>query len=470
MSKRTFFLANLDWLTASLYLGLVIIGWLMIYAVGYNDEVSTNPFDLGTNAGKQGLFIGISFVVILVCLLIDSNFWQTFGLLVFGATILLLIGVLIFGVTIKGANSWYRIAGFTIQPSEFAKFGTAVALSGFLSRYNTSMDNIRSVGLAFGFFLLPMILILLQPDAGSALVFSGFLFVLYRAGLNAMLYVLAITAATLLILGFVLNPINIVIGLLFVANLIFFFNFKRKLQWGLLLLGSSLVSFFLAYLGNSYPALAVQVLLFLVSSYSTFQNRKQQLVTQLFGIVFFGAIIAFSANYFFNDVMKSHQQDRINVWLQPSKCDPKGALYNVIQSKLSIGSGGLKGKGFLQGTLTKLNYVPEQDTDFIFCTIGEEQGFIGVSGILGLFLFLLLRIITIAERQRDVFSRYFAYCVASVLFIHVFINIGMTMGLVPIIGIPLPFISSGGSSIIGFSLMIGVLLKLDSVRMNRARR
>ncbi len=470
MSKRTLFLTNLDWLTASLYLGLVVIGWLMIYAVGYNDEIGNSPFDLSTNAGKQALFIGLSFLTILVCQLIDSNFWQTFGLLVFGITIVLLIGVLIFGVSIKGANSWYRIAGFTVQPSEFAKFGTAIALSGFLSRYNTSMDNLRSVAIAFGFLLLPILLILLQPDAGSALVFSGFLFVLYRAGLNSLLYVLALTATVLLILGFISNPVNILVGLICIANIIFFFNFKRKLQWGLLLFFSSLVSFFLAYLDNSLPALGIQSLLFVVSAFAAFQNRKQQLVGQLIGIVFFGAIIAFSANYFFNEVMKPHQQARINIWLQPSKCDPKGALYNVIQSKLSIGSGGLRGKGFLQGTLTKLNYVPEQDTDFIFCTIGEEQGFIGVVGILGLFLFLLLRILTIAERQRDVFSRYFAYCVASVLFVHVFINIGMTMGLMPIIGIPLPFISSGGSSIIGFSLMIGVLLKLDSVRMTRTKR
>jgi len=442
----------------------------MIYAVGYNDEIATGPFDLNTNAGKQALFIGLSFVTIIVCLLIDANFWQTFGLLVFGITILLLIGVLVFGVTIKGANSWYRIAGFTIQPSEFAKFGTAVAISGFLSRYNTSMDNIRSVLIAVGMFLLPMFLILLQPDAGSALVFTGFLIVLFRAGLNPMLYILGITAIVLLILGFIMNPLLIVLGLMMIINIIFLFNFKQKLQWGLLLFGASAVAVFFAYLDNVLPAIGIQTLLLLVSAYTAYQNRKSQLVVQLIGILAFGAVIAFSANYFFNEVMKPHQQDRLNVWLQPSKCDPKGALYNVIQSKISIGSGGLRGKGFLQGTLTKLNYVPEQDTDFIFCTIGEEQGFIGVFGIVLLFLILLLRIVSIAERQRDVFSRNFAYCVASVLFIHIFINIGMTMGLMPIIGIPLPFISSGGSSILGFSLMIGVLLKLDSVRMNRARR
>lgn len=470
MSNRTDFISNIDWLTASLYLALVVIGWLMIYAVGYNDELTNSPFDLSTNAGKQALFIGISFVMILVCLLIDSNFWQTFGFLVFGLCILSLVAVLFFGVTIKGATSWFRLGGFSIQPSEFAKFGTAIALSTYLSRYNINMDNLRSVALAIGMIFLPMVLILFQPDAGSALVFFGFFIVLFRAGLNAMIYVLGITAATLLILGFVFNPWWIVIALLIIANTIFLFNFKRRWQWGLVLLSGTILSVFLTYLDNVLPAALIQVLLFLVSAYSAYQNRKPRLAVQLIGILFVGTLIAFSANYFFNNVLEPHQQDRLNVWLQPSKCDPKGALYNVLQSKMSIGSGGLQGKGFLQGTLTKLNYVPEQDTDFIFCTIGEEQGFIGVVGIVGLYLVLLLRIINIGERQRTAFSRYYAYSVASVLFVHVIVNIGMTMGLVPIIGIPLPFISSGGSSILGFSIMIGVLLKLDGVRMSRAKR
>ena len=470
MSRRTDFLSNIDWLTASLYLGLVVVGWLMIYAVGYNDELSKSPFDLSTNAGKQAMFIGVSFLTIIICLLFDANFWQTFGIPVYVVCILALVAVLLFGATIKGATSWFRIAGFTLQPSEFAKFGTAVALSAYLGRFKVSMDNMRSVAASIGLFLLPMALILLQPDAGSALVFTGFFLVLYRAGLNTMLYVLGLTVVVLLILGFVFNPWFIILGLLIVANLIFLFNFKKKLQWGVVLFSATVVAVFLAFLDNIFPALGIQAILFCVSFYNAYQNRRPGLAIRLAGIAMVGSMIAFSSNYLFNEVLEKHQQDRINVWLQPSKCDPKGALYNVIQSKMSIGSGGLRGKGFLEGTLTKLNYVPEQDTDFIFCTIGEEQGFIGVMGIIALFLLLMLRIINIAERQRTAFSKYFAYCVASVLFVHVFINIGMTMGLMPIIGIPLPFISSGGSSIIGFSLMIGVLLKLDSVRLSRARR
>jgi len=245
------------------------------------------------------------------------------------------------------------------------------------------------------------------------------------------------------------------------------FNLKQRLGWSLLIGISSLVTIILAFLDNPLPALGIQAILYLVTAYNVFQQRKRGLVIQLSGIILIGAVLAFTANYAFNNILESHQQDRINVWLQPSKCDPKGALYNVLQSKMTIGSGGLKGKGFLEGTLTKLNYVPEQSTDFIFCTIGEEQGFIGVFGIIGIFLIFLLRIINLAERQRSPFSKYFAYSVASILFLHIFINIGMTMGLTPIIGIPLPFISKGGSAILGFSLMVGVMLKLDSVRSGR---
>jgi len=471
MATRNNSVGNLDWFTLSLYLALVVVGWLMIYSVGYTDDGDNSIFNFSTNAGKQLMFIGASFVTILICYLIDANFWQTFALLVFGITMALLLLVIPFGVTIKGATSWFRVAGFTLQPSEFAKFGTAVAVSSYLSRFNFNPDNLRSVLPVFGLFVLPMLLIMLQPDAGSALVFTSFLIVLFRAGLNALLYAFGIGIVTLLVFGLVFPPLNIVLGLLILLNIILVLNLKnQKLIWGGVLAGSGIVSIALAYLGLGLPALGIQAIVFIICGWNVYNNRKGKLIGQVASMLAMGTIIVFSANYFFNEVLESHQQDRINVWLQPSKCDPKGALYNVIQSKMTIGSGGLKGKGFLEGTFTKLNYVPEQATDFIFCTIGEEQGFIGVFGIVILFLLLIMRIITLAERQRTTFARYFCYSVASILFVHVFINIGMTMGLVPIIGIPLPFISSGGSSILGFSLMIGVLLKLDSSRMSRARR
>jgi len=457
---------NIDWITGSLYLGLVIIGWLMIYAVGY-EENATSLIDLKSNAGKQGLFIIASFITIFICFLIDGKFWETFFVLVYSLSLILLVAVLVFGSTIKGATSWFNLGGFSLQPSEFAKFGTALAVSGYLSRYTTSLSKPKMVFAVLGLFMVPAALILLQPDAGSAMVFLSFFIVLFRAGLNPLIYIYAISAATLMVLGLVYNPVLIVIGLLIFSNVFLLFNLKRQLGWTVLVGISSLVTLILAFLNNPWPAFGIQVVLYIVTAYNVIQARKAPLVTQLSGIILIGGLLASFANYGFNNVLESHQQSRINVWLQPSKCDPKGALYNVIQSKLTIGSGGLRGKGFLQGEMTKLDYVPEQSTDFIFCTIGEEQGFIGVLGIIGIFFILLWRIINLAERQRSSFSRYFAYSLASILFLHIFINIGMTMGLVPIIGIPLPFISKGGSSILGFSLMMGVMLKLDSVRDGR---
>ena len=377
----------------------------------------------------------------------------------------LLIGVLIFGVKIKGATSWYRLpGGFTLQPAEFAKFATNIALAAFLSTYNTNIRTLRHQLIAFSIFLLPMILILLQPDAGSALVFFSFLIMLYREGLSPNFYIVGFVAALILILGLVFNPLSIILGLIIISTLILMLNLKNRAYWLLsfvVLLG---VSIFMLTQGHFNPVMIINTSIFLIFTAILWQRRKSGLILRLFSLLIIGGVIAFSANYSFNNLLKPHQQDRMNVWLQPSKCDPQGSLYNVIQSKMTIGSGGFEGKGYLEGTMTKLNYVPEQSTDFIFCVIGEEQGFIGTFGVIALISLLLYRIIVLAERQRSDFSRHYAYGVAGILFIHSFINIGMTMGLVPIIGIPLPFISYGGSSILGFTLLIGVLLKLDSNR------
>lgn len=464
MSRRNDYFRNVDWVTLSLYISLVAIGWLMIYAVGY-DEDSTEPFfNFTTNAGKQLFFIGLSFGVLLITAIIDWKFWRTFAYPIYAFGLAQLLGLMVLGVTVKGATSWYRFGGFTYQPSEFAKFATAIAIAAFLSQYNTSLKNWRSSLTVFGIMFLPMALIMLQPDAGSALVFTSFLVVLYRAGLSATLYLFGFSTSLLLVLGLVYDPRIIIVSLILIILLVFIFNFKDRFRWFIGLLGWGAVSVGLLYFGIVYPVLGANLVALLVLSYVMYSNRKGRLVAQLLSLFLLGSAISFSANYAFNNILERHQQDRINVWLRPSVCDPQGALYNVLQSKLTIGSGGLEGKGFLEGTMTKLNYVPEQSTDFIFCTIGEEQGFIGTVGIVGLFFLLLFRIITIAERQRSEFSKFYAYGVAGILFIHVFINIGMTMGLVPIIGIPLPFISYGGSSILGFSLLIGVLLKLDSNR------
>lgn len=464
MSRRNDFLRNVDWVTFSLYISLITVGWLMIYAVGYDEDSTVGLFNLSTNSGKQLFFIGLSFGVLFVTSIIDWKFWRTFAYPIYAFSLLQLLGVIFLGVTIKGATSWYRFGGFTYQPSEFAKFATAIAIAAFLSQYNTSLRNWRSALSVVGLMLVPIFLILLQPDAGSAIVFSSFFIVLYRAGLSSNLYIFGFAIAILLILGLVYDPRLIMLGLVLMIILILIYNFKNRryflgfVAW----VAASLVA--LSF-GQIYPVLGINLAALLVLAYVQYNRRRGRLVAQLLSLLFIGSVLSFSANYAFNNILERHQQDRINVWLRPSVCDPQGALYNVLQSKMTIGSGGLEGKGFLEGTMTKLNYVPEQSTDFIFCTIGEEQGFIGTVGIIGLFLLLLMRIVTLAERQRSDFSRYYAYGVAGILFIHIFINIGMTMGLMPIIGIPLPFISYGGSSILGFSLLIGVLLKLDSNRL-----
>ncbi len=467
MSKRDDknLLGGLDWMIFSIYLSLVGVGWLMIYTVGYDEDNTAGILNLSTNIGKQTFFIGISLVILLFTWIIDWKFWRTFAYLIYAIGMLKLLGVLIFGITVKGATSWYSIGGFTYQPSEFAKFATCLAMAAFLSTYNTNIKHRASLITAVSLFVAPMFFVLLQPDAGSALVFLSFLFVLYRAGLSVNFYIVGFVTTALFILGLVFPAEIVVTGLLQLVGLVLIFNFKQKRFWLIgtgLLIVASVVGIKYGYI---IPVFAANFIGLLGIMYMLYRSRRGRLVSQVSALLVIGSVVTFSASYFFNNVLESHQQDRINVWLRPSICDPQGALYNVLQSKMSIGSGGFKGKGFLQGNMTKLNYVPEQSTDFIFCTIGEEQGFIGSLSIIALFLLLILRIVSIAERQRSEFSRYYAYGVAGVIFIHVFINIGMTMGLVPIIGIPLPFISYGGSSMLGFTIMIGVLLRLDSKRL-----
>ena len=467
MANRISWRNNIDWITFSLYLSLVAIGWMMIYAVSYSEGADNSIFSLRSHVGKQLIWIGVSLVILFFTFIIDSKFWQTFAYVIYGVANLLLIGVLIFGVEVNGAKSWYSIGGFTLQPSEFAKFATCLAISAYLSTYSTKINNLKSLSTAVGIFILPVILILLQSDAGSALVFLSFSILLFRQGLSSDLYLFGISAITLSILGLAFDPRFVSIGLMLFLSAVLIFNLKNKFYW-LLSLGG-LVALSIVGITQSwvYPILGINLLYLSGFAIYLWRNRRASLVKKL-GVVFLlGGILTFSSNYAFNNVLESHQQERINVWLKPSTCDPQGSLYNVLQSKMAIGSGGFQGKGFLQGTMTKLNYVPEQLTDFIFCTVGEEQGFIGSFGIITLFLLLILRITTIAERQRNDFARNYAYGVAGILFIHFFVNIGMTMGLVPIIGIPLPFISKGGSSLLGFTLMIGILLKFDWDRMAR---
>ncbi|WP_282775224.1 rod shape-determining protein RodA [Phaeodactylibacter xiamenensis] len=458
---------RIDWLTFCLFLGLAVIGWMMIFSVSYEEyrQVGMGGF-LNTSAGKQAIWLGICGLVFAFIMLFDHKFWQTFAYPIYGLSMLMLVLVLIFGTNIKGATSWFSFGGFSLQPSELAKVGTCLGVSAFLSTYSTDLRHPKAQLTALGLIALPVLLIMLQPDAGSALVFTSFLVVYFREGLNPIYYIVGIVGATLLILGFIYPPVQIIFGTVLAGAAVlayYFSNNLRNYAWAAIAL-LAIAAYNLSGLGYHLYLLGGAILFFLASGFIAYQQRNGRMAMLMAFFLILGSGLAFASNYAFNYVLKPHQQDRINVWLQPEKCDERGSLYNLTQSKAAIGSGGLEGKGFLNGTMTKLNYVPEQSTDFIFCTIGEEQGFVGTAGIILLYLLLLLRITVVAERQKSAFARHYAYCVAGILFIHIFINIGMTMGMTPIIGIPLPLISKGGSSLLGFTIMISILLKLDKHR------
>lgn len=400
-----------------LYLALTLIGWLSIYAAVFNED-HTSIFDITQRYGKQLLWIGLALVLGLIVLLTDSRFFNGFAFFIYFATLLMLVAVLVFGSTVSGSKSWFQIGGFGLQPAEFAKFSTGLALAAFLNRLETDMHQTRTKIISIIIIALPAILTLMQYDTGSALVFSAFVLVLYREGLSAIPLVLGLIAIVLFIVTLYFTPLYVIMGIaLLLAGALFFI--KRNL-----------------------PNILRLIALFALAS-----------------------MFIVSVGYVFNNILEPHQRTRINVLLGLDE-DLRGAGYNVHQSKIAIGSGGFSGKGFLQGTQTKFNFVPEQSTDFIFCTVGEEWGFIGTTILIGLYLMLFLRLIRMAERQRSTFSRVYGYSVIAVLFFHFTINIAMTIGLAPVIGIPLPFVSYGGSSLWAFTIMLFVFLKLDANRLN----
>lgn len=455
---------GLDWLTFSIYLCLVLVGWLMIFTVGYEEGYYGVGDFLSRPAGKQTIWIGLSFLAMLLLYFIDWKFFQTFSYLFYAVSLILLVLVILFGTKINGAKSWFIIGGFSFQPSEFAKLGTCLALSSYLSSFSTTLRELKHQVTAIGLFIVPMLLILGQPDAGSAIVFTSFVILLFRAGMNSNIYIVGVFVAAVFILALMFPILNIILGLILGGIVILALGFKKLRVPVLAGLGLIGVTSFLASIDYVEYAIGLAIVALLVYSWFEWQNRKPRLVYFVASGLVVGCALVVTANYVFNNLLEKHHQERINVWLNPEKCDPRGALYNVNQSKIAIGSGGLQGKGFLQGVMTKLEYVPEQFTDFIFCTIGEEQGFAGSFSIMVLFFLLISRLVMVAERQRSTFSRYFCYGIAGIIFVHFFINIGMTMGLVPVVGIPLPFISKGGSSLLIFSIMIGLVLKFDSNR------
>jgi len=415
MKQGTGIFHRIDWILVVIYLALVLIGWLTIYAAVY-DETHRNIIDFHQRYGKQMIFIIAALLLAMITLVIDPKFFSQFAYFIYGICIFFLILVIFSGKEISGSKSWFQIAGFGIQPGEFAKMATSLALAKYLTTIDIDLKKPRTLIIAALIILFPVSLIILQHDTGSAIVFLSFVIVLYRAGLTGFVPLTLILLPLIAVLSLLL-PKLILVGLLFLVSLGLYLYSKRRLK-NILIIGAV----FLASVGFVY-----------------------------------------SVDYTVNKVLEPHQRQRIQVLLG-FNTDLKGAGYNVNQSLIAIGSGQFFGKGFLEGTQTKYNFVPEQSTDFIFCTIGEEHGFIGSTLVICLFIGLFIRIILVAERQRSRFSRLYGYGVASVLFFHFVINIGMTLGLVPVIGIPLPFISYGGSSLWAFTLLLFIFIRQDSYR------
>lgn len=461
LSTRT---KGFDWVMLSLYLSLVAIGLLMQYATYYSptSDAFLNASSTFTN---QLVWAGISIVAFFSCLLIDRKIWNTFAYPIFGISLLLLVIVLLFGAEVKGATSWIKISGYSFQPSEFAKLGTALGLSSFLASFKGDFKSIENVLVALLMIFAPAALIMLQPDAGSVVVFMSLFLLLYRKGLNPMLYFVTFLFISVFILSLIYSPKLVVVITLTIITSVFFYRTSLELFGLIGALVLIILSFFF-YDQIYYLIFLVAASIAMAIAYFV-RERDTQFTTQLSTIMVASTVLAFGTRYAFDHLLQPHQQDRINVWLRPHLCDPRGSLYNIIQSKIAIGSGGFQGRGFLNGALTRYNYVPEQSTDFIFTVIGEEQGFIGAMTVIIIFAALIIKIFQLGERAQTPFITHYAYAVGGFFLIHYFINIGMTLGIMPVIGIPLPFLSKGGTSLLVFSMMLGILLSMDTARYKR---
>jgi rod shape determining protein RodA len=455
---------GIDWVLVTVFIALVGIGWMMIYSSYYSEDSPYVFLDITSEMGRQTIWLIISIVVFISILTVDWSFWNTLAIPIYIFTMILLVLVLFFGNEVKGNKSWFNFGFIGFQPSEIAKFATSLALSSYMSFNKNNLKDIKVLFTAISIFLAPMFLILLQPDAGSALVFLSFFMLLYRKGLNPVYYVLGFILLFIFIFSLMYGPWIVFAATLLIAFAIMLFSLDVSLKTIGIFIGvvAGVIASNIFKIQNL--AIILPVIAVVIVSFYLFKERKMRELILVGGSSIMIIILSFTTDYLFESVIKPHQQERINIWLRPDRCDPRGAMYNLIQSKLAIGSGGLLGKGFLEGEMTKLNYVPEQATDFIFSIVGEEQGFIGTCSVIILFVVLIIRMIIIAERARLEFIRNYAYCMAGIFFVHFFINIGMTTGLMPIIGIPLPLVSRGGTSLLFFSIMMGVLIKMDASR------
>lgn len=484
VSKNVSIKYALDWTTVAYFVILVLMGWVSIYGASYNFDQS-GILDWNQRAGKQFIWILTAFGIGGMLLLVDYKMYSFFAYFIYAATIALLILTIFVAPDIKGSRSWLVIGPVSFQPAELAKMATSLALARFMSSYNYKIKTWRDLVPLALFILLPFALIILQKETGSALVFIALLLMLYREGMNGIVLLLIVLAVILFVvvirfstvtIGVDQGTLGFIISMAFLLALQVGYSFlvaRHRKEAGYSLAGIailttiSLIANIWYKINFNYVGIAIVILSSAYWIFTGLLTRHKQY--WMVAAISIGSVaFCYSSDYLFEKVLEPHQQVRIKVLLNMED-DLSGAGYNVNQSKIAIGSGGFWGKGFLNGTQTKLKYVPEQDTDFIFCTVGEEHGFWGSTLVLVIYWLLLMRIIRIAERQRESFNRIYAYCVASIFFFHLMINIGMVLGIMPVIGIPLPFFSYGGSSLWGFTIMLFILLRLDASRLERMR-
>jgi len=463
--KRGNVIANLDWITILIYLILVFLGWMNIFSAVYSEE-HPSILDFDQRYGKQFIWIIAAFIIAVTMILIDARFYEFFGYIIYGLSISLLILVLIVGKEVNGSKSWLVLGPFQIQPSEFIKPAIALALAKYLSTFNINIHKLSTFLRICAIIILPIV------DAGSAFVLFAFVLPVYREGFSAMILLILFSAAILFLLILLLSDL-IILAIILGCGLIAYWIISRSIIKTLKILVFYLaacgVIYGLAYISGadiSYYKTGIIAIVLLTPIFSLiiYLKRIPKLIYVITGVIF-AVIFNITVNFGFHHFLSDYHQHRINIMLG-IESDPLGVGYNVNQSLIAIGSGGLSGKGFLNGTQTKLRFVPEQSTDFIFCTVGEEWGFLGSTFIVLIFLILFYRLIILAERQRNSFARIFGYCTVSVLFFHFAINIAMTVGFFPVIGIPLPFFSYGGSSLWAFTIFLFIFLRLDAGRMD----
>ena len=471
MKRRNNIARWLDWPTVIIYLALVLMGWFNIYAAVFSEE-HASIFDTTQRYGMQLIWIGAALLIAIIILAIDSRFYVVFANFFYFFLLAVLLFVVFFGVEVNASKSWIQLGGMRIQPAEFAKFATSLALAKYMSSYGFKLNSLKEYVKTALIVFAPIALILLQNDAGSAMVFAAFVWVFYREGMPHWVLGFIGFLILLFVLVLIYNKIIILLGLILLTIIIFSLiskDHRNAIRFSIGLFGLIAIlygasEFFDLNISPYYLILIpVAISIPIVIAYSYLHKARQVLVLLFFFTT--ASAFSFSVNYIFNNVLEVHHRDRINDLLG-IEADPLGWGYNVNQSKIAIGSGGLTGKGFLKGTQTKFNFVPEQSTDFIFCTVGEEWGFVGSVVVIILFVTLLLRLLMLAERQKEAFARIYGYGVVSILFFHIAINLAMTIGLFPVIGIPLPFFSYGGSSLWSFTILLFIFLKLDSSRLD----